>query len=200
MKSLVLLCALAGTAGAAPLSEVVRDKLEVPAGLGVVEVTAKDDVAPETVAIEPPTEIHVGRQSVRVYVKGRSMWVPVLFGKLAHVAVAQHDLAIGDVIADADVRYEDRAVANYAGEVEAIGSKVVKPIAAGGVVAKGAVVQPPPVARGTTVSVEARRGAVKIHGTGTLELAARVGGSASVRMGTQIVHGTLLASNVVSVP
>ena len=202
--TLVVLALVAATtsARAEQLADVVRAKLVVPAGIGVVTVhVAPQDVAPETVALEAPAEIRAGRTSVRVYVKGKSTWVPVTFGTIARVAIAAHPLAAGHVIEADDVTVAERAGDRGASPDDLVGSTVVHAIAADTIVNSRDVALPAPLARGTTVEVEVRRGAIRVHGTGTLELAAHPGRPASVRLaGTrQVVHGTLLASHVVVV-
>ena len=203
--ALVLVAMLASTAAADPLVEVVRARLapSVPAGLGIVEIDAgraAPDVAAETVALEVPREIHAGRQSVRVYLQGKPRWVAVTFAAIARVAVAQHALAIGSIVTPDDIAIVDRASSGNTAPADAlIGATVIHAIAGDAIVGARDITLPPPLARGTAVTVEVRRGTVRVHGTGTLELAARPGQPASVRLagGKQVVHGTLLASNVV---
>lgn len=198
----------AAPAAADPLADVVRAKLApLPPGLGVVAVhlapAQNVDVAPAIVALEPPAEVRRGRASVRVYVKGKVMWVPVTFGAIARVAVARHAIALGDTVTAADIALEDRAtdVDRPAAPDDLIGASAVRAIADGAVVTARDVALPPPVPRGTAVEVVVQRGAIKVRGTGTLELAARTGQPASVRLAgnRQVVHGTLLASHVVVV-
>jgi len=56
-------------------------------------------------------------------------------------------------------------------------------------------VLPPPLPRGTQIAIDVRRGAVRIRGTGTLELAARPGELATARIAAThvVVRGTLVA-------
>ncbi len=202
MRSLLVVALMCVPAAADPLADVVRARLapNLPAGLGIAELHATDEVAPETIAVEPPREIHAGRQSVRVYVKGKPRWLPVTFAPIVHVAVARRALAIGDLVTAADLAFDDRASAgNVAPADTLIGATVVHPIASDAIVGARDVTLPAPVGRGTAVTVEVRRGSVRVHGSGTLELAARIGQPASVRLtgGKLVVHGTLLASNVV---
>ncbi len=76
-----------------------------------------------------------------------------------------------------------------------VGASVTGSIAAGAPIAARDVSLPPPLARGTQIMVDVRRGAVHIRGTGTLELAARPGEPASARLAATkiIVHGRLVA-------
>lgn len=211
MKTLAALLLLAGTASAAPVDETVRAQLlpALPADTDVAKVylpanLAKLDVDPNDVAVELPREIRIGRRSVKVTVRGqRAVFVPVSVAQLVDVAIAEHALAVGDVITDRDVRIETRAIE---GNVPAkgtvvIGSKVAKAVAAGAAVGASDITLPPPLPRGTQVSVEIRRGHVKIRGTGTLELVARPGESATVRLAQNktIVRGTLVAPATVVV-
>jgi len=72
---------------------------------------------------------------------------------------------------------------------------VTQAIAAGAPIVARAVALPPPLPRGTQVSVDVRRGSVHIRGTATLETAARPGEAASARLAAtkMLVHGTLVA-------
>jgi flagella basal body P-ring formation protein FlgA len=172
-------------------------KVHLPANL------AKLDVEPSAVVVELPRELRVGRRSVKVTVRGqRAVFVPVSVAQLVDVAFAEHALAVGDVITAADVRIETLAVVGTAAPgISVVGSKVARPIAAGAPVGAGDITLPPPLPRGTQVTVELRRGRVKIRGTGTLELVARPGESATVRLAQNktIVRGTLIAPATVVV-
>ncbi|MEO8698617.1 MAG: flagellar basal body P-ring formation chaperone FlgA [Kofleriaceae bacterium] len=208
MKTLALLVAFAGTATAAPIATIVADKATeaLPAGLGVSKVflpasLAKLDVDPAKVAIELPRDVRVGRVSFKVTVRGKTTFVPVTIGKLVDVAVAAHPLAVGDVISDGDFEASERAVDGVAAAKPAslVGATVTREIADGGVIAAAAVAMPRPLARGTQVSVEIRRGSLKIRGVATLEAAARSGEPASARLAhtRTIVRGTLRAGTLV---
>ncbi|MCX5742146.1 MAG: flagella basal body P-ring formation protein FlgA [Proteobacteria bacterium] len=181
------------TASAESLDAVVRARLVVPAGIGIVTVHDTLDVSAETVALEAPRDIRVGRQSIRVYIKGKSRWVPVTFGKLVKVALATHALAPNATIEAADFEIVERAGTAAPGDLT--GATVVRAIAAHAAIAAQDVAMPAPQARGTQVSVEVHRGRVRVKGSGTLELAARVGQPATVRLASSnaIVHGTLVA-------
>jgi len=63
------------------------------------------------------------------------------------------------------------------------------------------VVLAPPLARGTAVAIEMRRGSVRVRGTATLEAAARPGQTAIVRVGQTrtLVRGLLVAPSTVVV-
>jgi flagella basal body P-ring formation protein FlgA len=155
------------------------------------------DTAPEAVSIELPHQLRAGRPSVKVTVRGRTAWVPVAIAAARDVAMAQRALAPGDVIADEDIAIEHRAVADVtpAPPATLVGATVTTAIPAGAPIAARDVALPPPLARGTQIAIDVRRGAVHIRGTGTLETAARPGEPASARIATTrtIVHGTLVA-------
>lgn len=72
---------------------------------------------------------------------------------------------------------------------------MTQPIAAGAPITSRLVALPPPLPRGTQVSVDVRRGAVHIRGSATLETAARPGETASARLAATklLVRGTLVA-------
>jgi flagella basal body P-ring formation protein FlgA len=123
--------------------------------------------------------------------------VPVAIAALTDVAVAQRDLATGDVIADGDFAVERRAIAEVSAATAAtlVGASVSRAIAAGAPIAARDVALPPPLPRGTQVAIEVHRGAVHVRGTGVLELAARPGEPATARLTATklVVHGTLVA-------
>lgn len=209
--ALALLLAMAGPASAASLDEVIRTELApaLPPDTDIAKVyvpasLAKLDVDPVDVTVELPRELRVGRRSVKVAVRGqRTMFVPVTIAAVADVAIAEHALAVGTVITARDVRIETRAVeagAQVVGE-PAIGAKVTKAIAANASVVATSIALPPPLPRGTQVTVEIQRGAVRVRGMGTLELVARPGEQATVRLDQNkvMVRGTLVAPSTVVV-
>jgi len=214
MKALAIFAALAWSTAAAsadPLEAIVRARLAsaVPVGLGIAKVyipasLATIDVAPSQVTIEVPGELKLGRPSVKVTVKGkRTIYVPVTVGKLIEVAVATHALAEGDVVAAADVSIEQRAVevASPAPAASILGATVTHAVADGAPIQRDDVVLAPPLARGTVVSLEIRRGGVRVRGTATLEASARPGQPAVVRVGQTrtLVRGLLVAPATVVV-
>jgi flagella basal body P-ring formation protein FlgA len=200
-----LVIALANRVWAEPLETIVRAKLApmLPAGLDVARVylpagLAKLDVDRSKVAIELPRELRAGRPSIKLTVRGRTTtWVPVAIGVAVDVAIAQRELAAGDVIGDADVAIERRAIADFAPAAAQtlVGASVTAAIAAGAPIGARDISLPPPLARGTQVTIDLRRGAVHVRGTGVLEAAARPGEPASARLTATklVVHGTLAA-------
>lgn len=206
-----LLAVLASSVRADPLDQVVRAKLApaLPPGLDVARVylpasLAALDVAPDAVAIEPPRELHPGRPSVKLTVRGRrSAWVPVAIGVATDVAFARRALAAGDVITGDDIAIERRALGDVIAAPTAtlVGASVTTAIAAGAPIAARDVAMPPPLPRGTQVTVEIHRGAVHIHGAATLERAARPGEPAIARLAATrlVVHGTLVAPSTLVV-
>ena len=130
--------------------------------------------------------------------RGRApAWVPGAGAAPPDVAIAQRELATGDVIGPGDIAIERRAVAEIAPAPAAklIGATVTASIAVGAPIAARSVALPPPLTRGTQVAIEVRRGAVLVRGTGTLELAARPGEPATARIAITrlVVHGRLVA-------
>ena len=201
---LALLVVLTGRVYADPVDAVVRAKLapSMPPGLDVAKGSlpanlAALDLDPAKVAIEPPPVLRAGRVSIKLTVRGKTSWVPVAIAALTEVAVAQRDLAPGDVITGDDVALERRAIADMAVAAPAtvVGATVNTPIAAGAPIAAREVALPPPLPRGTQVEVDVRRGAVHIRGTGTLEMSARPGDLATARLAATrtVVHGRLAA-------
>jgi flagella basal body P-ring formation protein FlgA len=202
---LAFVAVLAGRAYADPVETIVRAKLSpaLPAGLDVARVylparLAALDVDPAKVAVELPRELRAGRPSVKLTVRGHaSVRVPVAIAALTDVAIAQRELAAGDVIAEGDIAIERRAIEGVAVAAPAtlVGASLTRAIPAGEPLGARDVVLPPPLPRGTQVTVDVRRGAVRVRGTGTLELAARPGEPATARLAATrlVVHGRLAA-------
>jgi flagella basal body P-ring formation protein FlgA len=196
---------LASRVRAEPLADVVRARLapSLPAGLDVAKVylpaaLAGIDTTPDAIALELPRELHAGRPSIKLTVRGhRGTWVPVAISVATDVAFAQRALAPGEVISAADIAIERRALAEIipAPTTTLIGATATTAIAAGAPIAARDVALPPPLPRGTQVAVDVRRGAVHIRGAGTLELSARPGEPATARLAATrvVVHGTLVA-------
>jgi flagella basal body P-ring formation protein FlgA len=211
MKALILIAALAGTAHAERLAAVVEARIAsaLPPGLGVVKVhmsatLAGIDIEPAKVAVEAPRMVRSGRASFKVAIGGRApTYVPVTIGKVIDIAIAQHALRAGAVIGDDDVIVEHRAVetAAPAPAGSLVGATLVNSVGAGQPVTARDVVLAAPLARGTQVALEIQRGAVRIKGSGTLEMAARFGEPATVRLAQThtVVRGTLRAPNIVVV-
>ena len=210
LAALVVILA-ASAANAAPVEDAVREQMlpALPANTDIAKVhlpanLAKLDVDSADVIVEMPRQLGVGRKSVKVTVRGqRSVFVPVVIGQLYDIAIAERTLAVGTVIGADDVRLETRAVdgKGFANGGVVVGSKVSKAIKAGAFVGEKDITLPPPMPRGTQVTVEMRRGSVRVRGTGTLELVARPGESATVRLAHNktIVRGTLVAPSTVVV-
>jgi flagella basal body P-ring formation protein FlgA len=201
---LAFLVVLANRVYADPVEAVVRAKLQpaMPAGLDVARVylppnLATLDLDPARVAVELPRELRAGRASIKLTIRGRISGVQVAIAALSEVAIAQRDLAPGEVIADEDIAIERRAVADIAMAPTAtlVGATVNAPIAAGAAIAARDVALPAPLPRGTQVAVDVRRGAIHIRGTGTLEMSARPGQLATARLAATrtVVHGRLAA-------
>jgi flagella basal body P-ring formation protein FlgA len=211
MRILGALLAFTAVAAADPLPEIVRDRIgaALPAGLGVAKVhltpvLEKLDVTPDQVVVELPRDVRAGRSSFKVTVGRRTaVYVPVSIGKLVDVAVARRTLAVGAVISAGDIDVQPRAlemIVPAPGNL-LVGATVTREITAGMPVAQRDVALARPLARGTQVTVEMRRGAVRIRGTATLEAAARPGEPAQARLAhtRTIVRGTLSATSTLIV-
>jgi flagella basal body P-ring formation protein FlgA len=136
-----------------------------------------------------------------VTVRGKTTYVPVQIGKLVDVAVASRELDAGDVLVASDFSIEARPVEQGAPAAALVGATVTHPVHVGGAIARTDVALAPPLARGTQVALEIRRGAVRVRGTATLEANARPGGPAIVRVAQTrtVVHGVLVAPATVVV-
>lgn len=208
-------------ASAASLSVAHADSVEdvviaqiqpsLPTGTDVAKVylpakLAKLEVDPADVIVELPRELHVGRKSVKVTVRGaKTVFVPVAIAQMVSVAIAARTLAVGDTVAAGDVRIMTRAIESASGQMAqgqaVIGARIVKAVAAGKPIGAKDIALPPPLPRGTQVTVELRRGQVRVTGQGTLELVARPGEQATVRLAQNGVtlRGTLVAPSTVVV-
>ena len=187
-----------------PIEAILRAKLApaMPAGLGIARIylpasLAKATADPTRLTIELPRELRAGRPNIKVSLRGHTTYVPVAISPVTEIAVAQRALAAGDVIAEDDLAFEQRAVVDFvpASPATVVGATVINPIAIGAAVTTRDVARPPPLARGTQVAVHVQRGSVRIRGTGILELAARPGEPASARLSATkvVVHGRLVA-------
>jgi flagella basal body P-ring formation protein FlgA len=213
LASVVALVAVAATAHAEAVAveTIVRRKVgeSLPADLGVTKVFLPPGLAsyatdPGHVVVEVPRELRAGRPTVKVAVRGRSaVFVPVAIGKLVEVAVATRTLPVGHVIEASDVALERRAVETAGGAAvkSIVGSVVTIAVAANQPIASKAIALPPPLSRGTRVTLEMRRGSVRVRGSATLESAARPGEVATVRLAhtRTMVRGTLHAPSTVVV-
>lgn len=212
MRTLVLFASLAlsaATASADPIDAIVRARLApvIPVGFGIARVhvpraLAELDVTPSQVTVEVPGELKLGRRSVEVTVKGkRTIYIPVTVGRLIEVAVTTRALVEGDVLTAADLSIEQRAVevTNPAPASSLVGATVSKAVDEGAAIQRDGVILAPPLARGTQVAIEMRRGGVRIRGTAILEASARPGQSAVVRVGQTrtLVRGLLVAPSTV---
>ena len=205
MKALLVIAALCGAASAEPLAEIdARAGLapSVPAGFGIAHVFAADiDVAPARVTVEVPGELVAGRPSVKVTVNGKTTYVPVSIAKLVDEPIATRALAEGELVAAEDFEIQPRAGEPGVPAASLVGATLAHAVRAGAPIARTDVILAPPLARGTQVALEIRRGAVRIRGTATLEAAARPGGPAVVRIAETktVVHGILVAPATVIV-
>lgn len=205
MRSFAILVLLAGSATADPIAAIIKQRAApaMPAGLGVAKLFVpasldKLDVDPSRVVVELPRELHAGRASIKVSVRGKpSTYVPATIARVVEVAVARRLLVTGTVIGAADLAVEERAVESIAPAAitSLVGATVTRDLAADSPIAARDVALPPPLARGSQVTVELHRGAVRVRGTATLELAARPGELATARLAHthSIIRGTLHA-------
>lgn len=195
----------AGAARADSLAAIIAQRATVglPPDLAITEVhlsprQAALDVAPTAVDVDFPLTARPGRASVRVRIGKKNVFVPVTLTALAEVAIATRDLAPGEIVADADVRWERRPVEDAAAVV--IGAAVSAPIGAGQILDDARLTTPPAIARGAEVAVEVVRGAVEIATRGHLENAARIGAPVRVRLATGgLVTGNLIRADRVRV-
>jgi flagella basal body P-ring formation protein FlgA len=209
MKALVMIAWLAlqastASAESVAVETIVRNQVtqSLPVDLGVTHVFLPASLAtlaidPSKVTVELPRELRAGRSTIKVAVRGRAtVFVPVAIGKLVDVAIAKRALPAGTVIEADDITIERRSVELAPASVGAlVGATVTTALAANEPIAARSVALPPPLSRGTRVTIEMRRGAIVVRGTATLEVAARPGEAASARLAhtKTVVRGTLRA-------
>lgn len=199
---------LAGTAAADTAEHVVRAGLVpvLPPELGIAAVhvprsVASLDIDPATASVVATRALRAGRPSVKLVIAGRApVYVPVSLVALTRVAVASRPVAQGTVLMTADVIFELRP-ARGADATTVIGARTTRALASGDTIGASDVAQEPPIGRGTEITIEARRGGVRIRSAGKLELAARLGTETSARVTAtgRIVRGTLVDSTTLIV-
>jgi flagella basal body P-ring formation protein FlgA len=175
----------------------------VPAGLAIVDVSVPASLASARgeVAVELRGGLRAGRVSLKVTISRRGKvkngWASVQLEALRPVLVARRPLAAGDALDARALTVEQRPVPAASAcdlPVTALsGAHVRTSVAAGEVVACGSIERAAPVARGASVRVLVRRGAVTVSAPGTLEASARPGELAQARLeGSQrLVRGRL---------
>ncbi|MEO6777304.1 MAG: flagellar basal body P-ring formation chaperone FlgA [Kofleriaceae bacterium] len=209
---IVLGALLGGTAAADPRSEAVAaaiaDKLQpyLPPNVGVAQVFVPapfEHASPANVIVQAPASpLRPGRPSIKVTIKHETLYVPVALAAMIDVAVVTHAVASGTVLTAQDISIEHRALAGApAPAAQVIGATLLKDVEAGTPLGAHDLALPAPTPRGTRVTVDIARGTLHIKGQGTLELAARIGEPATVRLtfNQTIVKGTLIAPGAVVV-
>ncbi len=213
MKALlVILCATA-TASATPSS--TRSSIEVaiteqltpmlPPNLGIARVFVPPSLANAKLSglvVEPPAQLRAGRPSIKMTYRKKTIYVQVALSALVDVAVLNHAVAAGSMISSDDFSIEHRAVEGAsAPAAQVAGGTLTRDLDAGAPVGAHDIALPPPSPRGMRVSVDISHGGVHIRGTGVLELSARVGDTATVRLAYNqtILKGTMTAPGVVTV-
>jgi len=208
MKALIVIALLSATAAADPVADAIAEKLQpmLPDNVGVAQVfvpAAFAGASPANVIVEPPSsQLRPGRPSVKVTIKHKTLYVPVALAAMTDVAIVTHAVASGTVLTAGDISIEHRALAGApAPAAQVIGATVTKDLDAGTPLGAHDLVLPAPTPRGTHVSVDIAHGSLHIKGQGTLELAARIGEPATVRLSYNqtVVKGTLIAPGAVVV-
>jgi flagella basal body P-ring formation protein FlgA len=200
----------AAPAAASPAAEAeVRALVEatLPAGLALVDIDAPSDLSTADLEVRWKAAPRAGKTRILVLTgperQRRTRWVAIELAEKMAVPVARRAIAAGSVLAATDVSIEDRAAPGaLALDASAlVGLRVRRPIAAGVALTEADVELPPPLARGTEVSVVVRSGALAISSRGRLESAARVGDQVRVRVEAtrRIVSGRLTGAGTVLV-
>ncbi len=176
------------------------------ASLSVPATLARHGGKHDVVALrwrQPPRK---GRSIVQVLVHKRSGrikkgWARIELVELGTVVVAAVDLEAGELIEAGDLRVEERPQTEPAAlQVEPtylLGSRVVLARHAGEALRESDVSMPMPIARGTEVRVQVRRGGVVVATSGVLETKTMVGRPARVRVAGKLLAGKLTRSDLV---
>jgi flagella basal body P-ring formation protein FlgA len=211
MKALIVIAVASlwgATASADPMADAIAEKLQpyLPANVGVAQVFVPAGFAgasPAAIIVEPPSSpLRPGRPSVKVTIKHKTLYVPIALAAMTDVAVVTHAVASGTVLTAEDISIEHRALAGApAPAAQVIGATLTRDVDAGTPLGAHDLVLPAPTPRGTHVTVDIAHGSLHIKGQGTLELAARVGEPATVRLAFNqtVVKGTLIAPGAVAV-
>ncbi|CAN5697633.1 hypothetical protein BH11MYX1_BH11MYX1_43060 [soil metagenome] len=205
---LVILCATA-TASATPMEDAITAALApmLPANLGIARVFVPVSLASATptatnLVVEPPMQPRAGRPSIKITFKHRTIYVPVALSALVDVAVVNHAIAAGSMLSSEDFSIEHRAIEGAGAPASQVaGGTLTRDLEAGAPVGAHDIALPPPSPRGMRVSVAIAHGGVHIQGTGVLELSARVGETATVRLAFNqtVLKGVMTSPGVVTV-
>ncbi len=207
----VLLLLSAAASATPPSSHAMEDAIAeqlqpmLPANLGVARVFVPASIAnavPTNLVVEPPAQLRAGRPSIKVTFKKKVIYVPVALSAMLDVAVVSHAVAAGTTLSEEDFTIEHRATEGAsAPAAQVVGGTLMRDLEAGQAVGAHDIALPPPSPRGMRVSVDITHGGVHITGMGVLELSARVGQPATVRLAFNqtIVKGTMTSPGVVSV-
>ena len=200
-------CLLVSTSearGAPPVADLLHElvEAELPAGWGVVDLRppARLRVSSDSsLALELSGPIRAGKTSAVLLVSRGDRIVArhvfsVDLAPLRSVLVARRPLEKGETVRPGDLELVERPVLDGI-ELPAeifTGVRVLRPLAAREVVARGALAQPPPVAGGTTVRVVVAVGSVEIATSGVLTRPTRLGDLALVRTERKVLRGRLV--------
>jgi flagella basal body P-ring formation protein FlgA len=116
--------------------------------------------------------------------------------------VLSHALAAGSVLTGDDFDVDHRAIVGIPAPLaQIVGASLKFDLDAGAAIDSHDLALPPALPRGTHVTVEIIRGNIHIKGSGVLELSARTGDPATVRIpfNQAIVHGTMVSPGAVVV-
>jgi|GEM_PF-2915712 len=206
-KSLLVIVCATATASATPMEDAITEQLTpmLPANLGIARVFVPASLAnakPAGLVVEPPAQLRAGRPSIKMTYKKKTIYVPVALSALVDVAVLNHAIAAGSMISSEDFSIEHRAIEGASAPAALVaGGTLTRDLEAGAPVGAHDIALPPPSPRGMRVSVDIAYGGVHIKGTGVLELSARVGDTATVRLAYNqtVLKGTMTAPGVVTV-
>ncbi len=183
----------------------------LPKGLAVANISVPASLARhrgkhDVIALRWRQTPRKGRSIVQVLVhkrngRAKKGWARVELVELGTVVVAAVDLEAGSLIEAGDLRVEERPQTEptilQVEPTYLLGSRVVRARQAGEPVRKEDVSMPLPIARGTEVRVQVRRGGVVVATSGVLENKAMVGTHTRVRVSGKLVSGKLTRPDLV---
>lgn len=220
LTTALALALLGGAARAETTERSIEDRVSeiasasLPPELAIVSVSLSRSIAAAdsegaTVSVDWRRSPSAGIVPVKVTVraprhKPRTGWARLSLARREAVVVAARPLTAGHFITAGDLEVTLAPKPKHAIGTSAeamIGMRVLANVAGGAPILTTYVAEPPPVARGTNVTIVIERGRLRVDTRGITETAARVGTSVPVRLAgsRRVIRGRLVDRNRVTV-
>ena len=145
--------------------------------------------------------VRPGSQPVRLHISGgRKLFAFATIRELVSVPVATRSIAEGEALSSDHFKVELRPVDPFSFSLDrVVGLKMLTAKAAGEAISQNDLALPPPIRRGTQVTVVAVRSRVRIKVPGTLITDSRIGSRAKVRIPStrSVLTGRLVSESTV---